>query len=216
MTKNAKWNDLDGNRLPCLREDCDEPILWAGYCSPHYYQQLKELNGKQNLPRVDENGIPIPCDFEACERARKSRGLCQTHSMQRANGIELFPVGPNWMPCRVNGCRKQHTGRSSLCGDHTMSAKRYGLTADEFVEVWADRTCSNLACRETAKRMHVDHDHSCCEVPPFCGKCIRGLLCQSCNTALGHVYDSKQKLQGLIEYLESWENREVVTPPESR
>lgn len=45
--------------------------------------------------------------------------------------------------------------------------------------------------------LQVDHDH-------VTGK-IRGLLCRGCNTALGHIYDDKERLIGLIEYLKARE-----------
>src|SRR4029077_2130187 len=31
----------------------------------------------------------------------------------------------------------------------------------------------------------VDHDHNCCPGAHSCGKCIRGILCGTCNSALG-------------------------------
>ena len=41
-------------------------------------------------------------------------------------------------------------------------------------------------------RICADHDHACCPkqvkaTAKTCGKCIRGLLCFRCNTALGYV-----------------------------
>jgi Recombination endonuclease VII len=42
------------------------------------------------------------------------------------------------------------------------------------------------------ERVFADHDHACCpaqvdQMAKTCGKCIRGLLCFRCNTALGYV-----------------------------
>ena len=35
--------------------------------------------------------------------------------------------------------------------------------------------------------LFVDHDHACCPTTPTCGSCTRGLLCQTCNSAMAAV-----------------------------
>ena len=34
--------------------------------------------------------------------------------------------------------------------------------------------------------LHIEHDHACCGGAGSCGKCIRGLVCASCNTHIRH------------------------------
>lgn len=50
----------------------------------------------------------------------------------------------------------------------------------------------------TARRLAVDHDHSCCDGPTSCGKCVRSILCSPCNRMLGHLRDDIGSLQRAI------------------
>jgi hypothetical protein len=81
----------------------------------------------------------------------------------------------------------------------------YNLTDEKYNEMLAKQKRSCLGCLQTVeelgKLLTVDHDHSCCPKSKSCGKCIRGLLCSSCNVALGRLKDNVQTLKRLIKYL---------------
>jgi hypothetical protein len=79
---------------------------------------------------------------------------------------------------------------------------QFGLTPEKFQEMinFQDNRCD--VCRKTFTRTpHVDHDHSCCPGIKSCGKCIRGLLCHHCNSALGNLKDDIGILQSAVMYL---------------
>jgi hypothetical protein len=42
-------------------------------------------------------------------------------------------------------------------------------------------------CGEPLVNFVIDHDHACCSGRRSCGKCVRGLLCVSCNAGLGQL-----------------------------
>jgi hypothetical protein len=64
-------------------------------------------------------------------------------------------------------------------------------------------TCPQIAAK-SKRRLHVDHDHTCCPGTESCGRCIRGLLCGSCNAALGHARDDVTRLRSLAAYVGSY------------
>jgi len=67
----------------------------------------------------------------------------------------------------------------------------YGLTQESFdLLLEAQQNACGMCHQPFEERqlIHVDHDHACCRGKGrSCGACIRGLLCHSCNIALGHI-----------------------------
>lgn len=51
-------------------------------------------------------------------------------------------------------------------------------------------------------RFHIDHDHRCCSGTTSCGKCIRSLLCNNCNTGIGSLQDDPNLLRIAAAYIE--------------
>lgn len=72
---------------------------------------------------------------------------------------------------------------------------RLGITEEAFTELLESQDYACGMCHEPFEedqRVFADHDHKCCDkqlkaTAKTCGKCIRGLLCFRCNTALGYI-----------------------------
>ena len=86
----------------------------------------------------------------------------------------------------------------------------YGISIDEYDSMLTDQGGGCAICGTTTPRgtgrFCVDHDHAT-------GK-VRGLLCNNCNSGIGHLGDCVERLILAIKYLnastEAKENRNVV------
>jgi hypothetical protein len=80
-------------------------------------------------------------------------------------------------------------------------AWNYTLTVDE-VKVLLEGGCDVCGSKD---KLHIDHDHKCCPTgasPRSCGKCVRGVLCHSCNTALGLLCEDLGRVEALWRHLQ--------------
>jgi hypothetical protein len=61
----------------------------------------------------------------------------------------------------------------------------------------------DLEAFNKAATPHIDHDRSHCPGHKSCGKCIRGLLCDRCNRAIGLFRDDPDTLRRAAAWLET-------------
>lgn len=87
--------------------------------------------------------------------------------------------------------------------------EKYGLTLPGYEQLLADHggvcaICGNPPSGNgrSGASLHLDHDHACCPEGRSCGKCIRGLLCGSCNTMIGLAGDDPDRLLAAARYLQ--------------
>jgi len=80
--------------------------------------------------------------------------------------------------------------------------KSYGMTYEQYLSLLIDQSYSCKICARQLEvggaktlRPHVDHCHS--------SGSVRGILCNSCNRALGYFKDNTQTLANAIKYLEA-------------
>ena len=104
---------------------------------------------------------------------------------------------------KYGACKVCHNEKFNTPGKvRRQNYGRYGLTEQEVQAMFESQRGLCAACgnpeTSTIKRtgeikmLHIDHDHKT-------GK-IRGLLCQDCNMSLGHLQDSSERIQMLLDY----------------
>lgn len=137
---------------------------------------------------------------------------CGSHDLPtyetRARGTRIKPR------CRDCGnAERRARYNPAKMRDYSLR-KRYGISSDQFDAMLAAQggCCKACGSPETdGKYWHMDHDHDCCPTSTrTCGKCVRGILCHGCNTALGNVGDNVERLKKLIDYLEGARSGELV------
>lgn len=95
---------------------------------------------------------------------------------------------------------EQRKTKNRINSSKDFNWKRHHLSKEKFDEM-VDRFDGKCYTCKTNEATNIDHDHSCCPGGRSCGKCVRGILCHHCNTALGLVKDSEEILNNLIKYL---------------
>ena len=112
---------------------------------------------------------------------------------------------------RESHLKKQREYARAHKAEHRLISRRchlknnFDMDAQQFDALLEKQggACAICKAKEPGGRgtWSIDHDHKCCPGVKTCGKCIRGLLCNACNRALGGFRDSPELLASAIEYL---------------
>ena len=194
----------------CEFPDCDAPHKARGWCALHYFQW--RTTGAVKPRRWGVKGGPcVVCGGVVPEgsgrRSHCSPG-CQQADSRNPNG-RLKSASCNYCGetfyfdrARTGRLQRVDTKWCPDCGRDSPDVqrlRRYGITK-EFWERESAKGCQ--ICGTTEGTLHVDHDHACCPgQKACCGKCVRGLLCGSCNRGLGLFRDDLQRVTAAAAYL---------------
>jgi protein-arginine kinase activator protein McsA len=106
----------------------------------------------------------------------------------------------HYLSARCKPCHQKYKIESPTTARNRKSEKlqlRYGLTYEQWENMRhaEDYRCMicNISEDELGKKLDVDHCHNS-------GK-VRGVLCNPCNTMLGHARDNIQILESSVKYL---------------
>lgn len=122
-----------------------------------------------------------------CPRPHYSNNMCKNcYERNRRNGT---PIRLNQGKEIYKNNRGSTMTYEQLRIHHLKSF--YSLTVEQFEEMSKDgcHICGNT--KPAFKQLHVDHDHKHCDGQVSCGLCVRGILCDSCNVAVGKYEKGK-------------------------
>jgi hypothetical protein len=154
----------------------------------------------------------MPRKRTVCARRQGHAGECRTAAAVadrrvRKGKRRVGGIAPSDGP----DARRRYFQKSKLV--------RYGLTQEQFDQRLEDQQNACAMCFKAfaaGGTICIDHDHACCPSEKrSCGKCVRGLLCRSCNTSLGHIERRYALARAYLERRPAGGQSEISNPRSS-
>lgn len=192
-----------GEAQPCGFKDCERPVESAGHCQGHYMQlyrgqQLKPLRNRLSPRKLEPGGAQVLNELgdKRCSQCLEWKNVALFHRNRKTTtGLDYT--------CK--SCRSElYDGNGKSRGRSLR--RKYGMSVDAYDSLLESQGGVCCICQNpprSGKSLAVDHDHGCCPQEKTCGACVRGLLCFPCNTAIGHLEDSLERLNRAARYIEN-------------
>jgi hypothetical protein len=117
---------------------------------------------------------------------------------REAHGGKMKEARANWRRSNPDKIREMRSDQH-LRDAHEMSRA-------DWQDIWDAQTgrcylCGDQLVAGNNRKVHVDHDHSCCGPTRSCALCRRGLACYRCNISVGMSHDDPERLMRIASNL---------------
>lgn len=175
----------------CSVETCIASHFCKGYCSFHYQ-------------RWTDYGDPNPPHMLSAEERRIKQVCSKCGLNSRVVSPTTSKIYSWCQPCMNENTREWNASEAG------PRWRRYKLKKSVIEQMKQAQLNACAICGDSFNDVmdHVDHDNRCCpqktSTDVTCGKCVRALLCGSCNQGLGNFKDNPERLMNAINYLRKW------------
>jgi hypothetical protein len=156
--------------------------------------------------RTPENLAGRTCKICMALRARKKRTHCTNGHERIPDNLYYNGTCKQCAASRAKHWNESNPSKRKEVARRSLWKTRYKLTEERYYELLSAQGGVCPICKQPPleeKFFVIDHDHNCCSGTEICGKCIRGLIHQKCNHALGIFRDNPTICRIAAEYLEN-------------
>ena len=207
---------------PCEVDGCNNPVVAYGLCDKH--RKRLSRHGHLKNTRPDDWGKrekhPLYNTWCWMKKMEAKYSVCdewkdfwkfvedvgerpsQQHQLRRIDKYGNYcPENCEWVEIRPDQDKAEYAREWRANNPdrvkHTDLRRKFGITLDDYSSMLEKQNGVCAICGNSEPyngySLAVDHDHGT-------GK-VRGLLCSSCNRAIGLFKDSPELLQKAINYL---------------
>lgn len=176
---------------------------WCKDCEKRERQRRSKRNNPDYEPRTKPrvNRISLAKDgSKRCSKCEEIKPISEFFKNRaRQDGLAHYCKTCQYIA--VEESNRRHPESKKRRSRKTYLKRTYGLTPYQYELLFMKQDGKCALCGQEMDRPHVDHDHSCCPGKETCGKCVRGMLCLSCNTSLSY-YEDVARMKMALAYLD--------------
>jgi hypothetical protein len=188
----------------CSENGCGKPAFSKNLCKNHYSRSQHPLKTPWKLLRSRNTG-QFPPSWGRFETFLADVGERPTpqHQLRRIDpSLPYSKDNVTWL-APISVPDHYAPGQRAIYEREWRFQRRFGITVADYDRMLTEQHSVCAVCKRPPTQVHaksgkvrdlaVDHDHAT--------GAVRGLLCTDCNTTLGLVDDSVERLQALAAYL---------------